>query len=163
MAAADRRTHHLDLSALPGDEANDRSHQDRLATAGSADQAEDFASAHVQRQTIDHRMPAEADHKLFHANRKLRGLFQHVHIPTKAKKIANSPSRTITRKIDFTTEVVVCLPSDSALPFTRRPSLLATIPITSAMNGALTMQPSKLVTDTASCRRARKIAGPMPP
>jgi hypothetical protein len=32
----------------------------------------------------------------------------------------------------LTTEVVVCLPSDSALPFTRRPSLQATMPITSA-------------------------------
>ena len=44
------------------------------------------------------------------------------HIPIEAKKMANRPSSTITRKIDFTTEVVVCSPSDSALPLTRRPS-----------------------------------------
>ena len=73
---------------------------------------------------------------------------------------ANSPSSTITMKIDFTTDVVVCRPSDSALPFTRKPSLQATMPITSAMNGALMMPTWKWVTDTASCSRARKIAGP---
>ena len=65
--------------------------------------------------------------------------------------------------LPFTTEVVVCLPSDSALPFTRRPSLQATMPITSAMNGALIMPTSKWVTETASCSRAMKMAGPMPP
>ena len=55
------------------------------------------------------------------------------------------------RKIDLTTDVVVCLPSDSALPFTRSPSLQATMPITSAMNGALMLPTSKWVTDTAAC------------
>ena len=35
--------------------------------------------------------------------------------------MANRPSSTMTRKIDFTTEVVVCRPSDSALPFTFKP------------------------------------------
>jgi hypothetical protein len=30
--------------------------------------------------------------------------------------MANRPSSTITRKIDFTTDAVVCRPSDSALP-----------------------------------------------
>ena len=85
------------------------------------------------------------------------------HIPIEAKKIANTPSRTMTRKIDFTTEVVVCRPSDSALPFTRRPSLQATTPMTSAMNGALTMPTSKWVTEMASLMRAMKISGLMPP
>ena len=41
------------------------------------------------------------------------------------------------------TDVVVCRPSDSALPLTCNPSLQATIPITSAMNGALRMPTSK--------------------
>src|SRR6202158_5561671 len=108
-------------------------------------------------------MAAEADHEVMHAYRKLFADFLHPEIPTDAKKTANTPSSTITRKIDFTTEVVVCLPSDSALPFTRKPSLQATMPITSAMNGALIMPTSKWVMDTASCSRAMKIAGPMPP
>jgi hypothetical protein len=37
------------------------------------------------------------------------------------------------------------------------------MPITSAMKGALIMPTSKLVIDMASCNRAMKIAGPMPP
>src|SRR6267142_5316790 len=112
---------------------------------------------------VDHDMLAETNHKIADANCKLRGLILHRYIPIDAKNTANNPARTITRKIDFTTEVVVCWPSDSALPFTRKPSLQATTPITSAMNGALMMPTSKLVTDTASCSRAMKIAGPMPP
>src|SRR6202171_2164740 len=112
---------------------------------------------------IDHDTPAEADHKVADAYRELRCRLLHRHIPIDAKKIANSPSSTITRKIDFTTEVVVCLPSDSALPLTRKPSLQATMPITSAIKGALMMPTSKWVMDTASCSRAMKIAGSMPP
>src|ERR1700682_3922346 len=112
---------------------------------------------------VDHDLPAESDNEVMDANRELRRRLLHRYIPIDAKNTANSPSSTITRKIDFTTEVVVCLPSDSALPFTRRPSLQATTPITRAMNGALIMPTWKLVTDMASCSRAIKIAGPMPP
>ena len=46
---------------------------------------------------------------------------RHRHIPIDAKKIANTPSMTITKKIPFTTEDVVCCPSDSALPSHRKP------------------------------------------
>src|SRR6185295_7312490 len=114
---------------------------------------------------VDHDVAAEANHEIAHTNGKLfRGFgFLHRYIPIDAKNTANSPSSTITRKIDLTTDVVVCLPSDSALPFTRRPSLQATMPITSAMNGALMRPTWKWVTETASCSRAMKIAGPMPP
>src|ERR1700730_5008080 len=59
------------------------------------------------------------------------------YIPNEAKKTAATPSRTITKKIALTTDTVVCRPSDSALPLTWRPSTLATMPITSAINGAL--------------------------
>src|ERR1700676_3933407 len=163
MGVADRCAHHLDLSALPRDQPDDGPHQHRFAAAGSADQAKDLALSDIQRQMVDHDMLAEPDHEVADADRELRGSFLHRHIPIDAKKIANSPSSTITRKIDFTTEVVVCLPSDSALPFTRKPSLQATMPITSAINGALIMPTSKWVTDTASCRRAMKMAGPSPP
>src|SRR4051812_27584699 len=112
---------------------------------------------------IDHDVAAESDYEIAHTNGKWFGGFLHRYIPIDAKNTANSPSSTITRKIDLTTEVVVCLPSDSALPFTLKPSLQATIPITSAMNGALMMPTSKCVTETASCSRATKMAGPMPP
>src|SRR5262252_9930481 len=101
---------------------------------------------------VDHRALAEADHEI--ANADGDGLLPHGYIPIEAKNTANRPSSTITRKIDFTTDVVVCLPSDSALPLTLKPSLQATIPITSAMKGALRMPTLKDVTDTASCSRA---------
>src|SRR5258707_14901923 len=120
MVAADRRVHPFDHTLLPRNKTDDGSHQPGLATAGSAHQAEDLAPAHVEVQMIDHDMAAEADHKVMHTDRKLSGRFLHRYIPIDAKNTANSPSSTITRKIDFTTEVVVCLPSDSALPFTRR-------------------------------------------
>ena len=67
--------------------------------------------------------------------------------------MANRPSRTMTRKIDFTTEAVVCRPSDSALPFTCSPSAQATTPMTSAMNGAFSMPTLKWVSEIASFRR----------
>ena len=47
------------------------------------------------------------------------------------------PSTTITMKIDFTTDAVVCVPSDSALPRTAMPSVQAISAMISAMNGAL--------------------------
>src|SRR6516162_6068688 len=111
---------------------------------------------------IDDDLPAKADDQIVDRNRRLRNL-GHYYIPIDAKKTANRPSSTMTRKIDFTTDVVVCLPRDSALPLTRRPSLQAMMPITSAMNGALMMPTSKCVTDPASCSRAMKMAGAIPP
>src|SRR5215469_2392896 len=103
---------------------------------------------------VDHDFAAEADDEIADANGGELFL-RHRHIPIDAKNTANSPSSTITRKIDFTTDVVVCRPSDSALPATRSPSLQATMPITSAMNGALMMPTSKWVTEMASRNRAR--------
>ena len=69
--------------------------------------------ADVERQMVDHHLPAETDHEVMNADRELRGHLLHRYIPIDAKNTANRPSSTITRKIDFTTEVVVCLPSDS--------------------------------------------------
>src|SRR5579863_2684758 len=90
------------------------SHQDRFAAAGCTDQTDDFASTHVERKMIDHRILSESDHEVTDADGDC--LVGHGYIPIDAKNTANNPSSTITRKIDFTTEVVVCLPSDSALP-----------------------------------------------
>src|SRR6478672_1625852 len=103
---------------------------------------------------VKHGLTSEADHEVADADRELLLRFGHRHIPIEAKKIAKRPSSTITRKIDFTTDVVVCLPSDSALPLTRSPSLQATIPITSAMKGAFRIPTLKWVTEMASCNRA---------
>src|SRR6516225_12501893 len=102
---------------------------------------------------IDDRVTAKADHEIAHSDGCC--LARHgYYIPIAAKNTANRPSSTITRKIDFTTDAVVCLPSDSALPRTRKPSEQATIPITSAMNGALRMPTLNVVRETASRSRS---------
>src|SRR4029077_20728834 len=131
---SDLRAHDLDLSASRRDEPDDGAHQYGLAAARSADQPENLAAAHVERQVVDHDLPPETDHQILHPYSEWRHFLLHRHIPIDAKNTAKRPSRTITRNIDFTTEVVVCLPSDSALPFTRNPSLQAMMPIASAMN-----------------------------
>src|ERR1700727_2281270 len=100
---------------------------------------------------VDHDLLAEADDEVSDTNRKFLWRPIHRYIPIDAKNTAKAPSSTMTRNIDLTTEIVVCFPKDSALPLTRRPSLHATMPITSAINGALIIPTSKCVTDTASC------------
>src|SRR5690348_15180122 len=110
---------------------------------------------------VDHDVIAEANYEILHVN--CNAVTGHDYIPMDAKNTANKPSSTITRKIDLTTEAVVCCPRDSALPLTLRPSQAATTPITKAMNGAFRIPTSKCVTETASRRRATKIAGLMPP
>src|SRR4030081_715775 len=130
---------HLDTPADLGDEADDGARQHRLARAGRTDEAEDFAPLHVEIEPVEdlgraelHRDVADPDDGVLHFRR-------HRHIPIDAKKIANTPSITMTKKIPFTTEEVVCWPSDSALPCTASPSTQATMPITAAIAGALMM------------------------
>src|SRR5262245_17843322 len=101
---------------------------------------------------VEHDLVAKADDEIAHLDDRS---FRHRHIPIEAKKIANRPSSTITRKIDWTTEAVVRRPRDSALPFTRSPSAQATTPMTSPMNGALIMPTLKWVVEIASVRRER--------
>ena len=128
-----------DRARPPRQQPDDRAQQDRLAAARCADQADDLAPVDVQRKVIEHGLRPEADHEVADADRQRPFIGVHGYIPIDAKNTANSPSSTMTRKMAFTTEVVVCKPSDSALPLTRSPSLHATTPITSAMNGALMM------------------------
>src|SRR6185295_1094032 len=136
--------HDRDAALARWNQTNDGSQQDRFAAARRTDQAEDLAAADVERKPVEHVFFPESNRQVAHRNcRGLRRFRHRTHIPIEAKKIANRPSRTMTRKIDFTTDVVVCNPNDSALPLTRNPSLHATAPMTSAMNGALMIPTSK--------------------
>ena len=65
----------------------------------------DAIRADIERQTVDHDAIAEANDEI--ANTNGDSFSGHRYIPIEAKKIANRPSSTITRKIDFTTEAVV--------------------------------------------------------
>jgi hypothetical protein len=72
MGVLDIDAHDLDIATAFGDEADDRPHQHGFAAAGGADQAKDFTLADVQRQMIEHRLSAEADHEITDTNGKLR-------------------------------------------------------------------------------------------
>ena len=76
--------------------------------------------------------------------------------------MAKRPSTITTTKIALTTEAVTRAPSDSALPPTCMPSTAATMPMMSAMNGAL-MSPAKMVVRSMEARRRSiKVSGEMP-
>src|ERR1700712_150363 len=128
----------LDRAGIFADQAQHGAEQNRFAAAGRPDEPQDLAPPHIERQVIEHDVLAKADDEA--ADADCGGLNSvHAHIPMPAKNTANSPSRTIIMKIDSTTEAVVRTPSDSVLPLTRRPSAQATVPITSAIKGALIM------------------------
>ena len=122
-----------------GHEADDGARQHRLAGAGRADEAENFAALDVEIEPVQNLGGAELHRDIANPDDGVGHFRRHRHIPIEAKKIANTPSMTMTKKIPFTTEEVVCCPSDSALPWTASPSTQATIPITAAMTGALMM------------------------
>ena len=101
--------------------------------------AQDFAALHVEIESVQNLGGAELHRDIAHPDDGILHVRRHHHIPIEAKKIANTPSITMTKKIPFTTDEVVCWPSDSALPCTASPSTQATIPITAAITGALMM------------------------
>src|SRR6266853_1894590 len=134
---------HLDTAADLGNEADDGAGQHRLAGSGRTDEAQDLAALHVEIEPVQNLGGAEPYRDVAHPDDGVGNFRRHRHIPIEAKKIANTPSITMTKKIPCTTEEVVCCPSDSALPSTARPSTQATIPITAAITGALTMPTMK--------------------
>src|SRR6266436_727335 len=129
----------LDASADLGDKADDGARQHRLARAGRTDEAKDFAALHVEIEPVQNLGSAELNRDIANSDNGVLHLGRHRHIPIEAKKIANTPYITMTKKIPFTTDDVVCCPRDSALPCTASPSTQATIPITAAITGALMM------------------------
>jgi hypothetical protein len=147
---------YLNAAGARRNQSDDGAQQDRFAGARGADQAEDLALLHVEGDAVENGGAAEADHKIAHPQgdfvRRIGrphpryGLGQRhaaSYLSMAAKNTAKNPSRTMTRKIDFTTAAVVCRPSDSALPFVSSPSTQAMMPMISAMNGALIMPTMK--------------------
>src|SRR5436305_1739632 len=130
---------HLNASRDLGHEADDGARQHRLAGTGWADEPQDLAALDIKIEPVEHARRAELHGDVANPDDGVSGSLRHHHIPIEAKKIANTPSMTMTKKIPFTTDAVVCCPSDSALPCTARPSTQAPIPITAAMTGALMM------------------------
>src|SRR6185503_4544750 len=116
----------------------------------------------VEVQSLEDVGLAETDNKVAHTDNVFGRRGSH-HILIPAKNIANKPSITMTRKIAFTTEAVVCSPSDSALPSTRSPSTQAIRPITAPINGALIRPTWNVSGEIASRNRSRKTSGGIPP
>ena len=90
---------HLDLARGRGLQADDRSHEDRLAGAGPADDADDLAAADGEIEILMDDLIAEAIGEAAHRDDRLAILRDHIH-PTELKKTANTASMTMTRKID---------------------------------------------------------------
>jgi len=73
---------------------------------------------------------------------------------TAEKKIENTASMTMTRKIETTTERVVCRPTLSALPWTFRPSRQPIKAITKPNTGAFISPTQNAQIGTTSFRRS---------
>ena len=58
--------HDLDRAGALRNETDDGPQQDRLAAAGRADKAEDFAPPDIKRQVIEHDALAKADDEVAH-------------------------------------------------------------------------------------------------
>src|SRR5271167_1364927 len=86
---------------------DDRAQQYRLAAARGADKPQYLAPAHIERQMVQHDVIVNSDDEIADANHRFRICLVHRYIPMPAKKMANSPSSTMTRNIDLTTDVVV--------------------------------------------------------
>jgi hypothetical protein len=129
---------HLDAACDLGHQADDGARQHALAGAGRTDETEDLAALDVEIKPVENFRRAELHRDVADPDNGVGGRRRHRHIPIEAKKIAKTPSMTMTKKMPCTTAEVVCCPSDSALPSTASPSTQATMPITAAMTGALT-------------------------
>ena len=126
-----------------GHQPNDGARQHRFAGTRRTDKPQNLAALDVQIESVEHARLAELNRDVADPDDGIGWLNGHGHIPIDAKKIANTPSITMTKKIPFTTEAVVCWPSNSALPCTASPSTQATMPITAAITGALMMPTMK--------------------
>src|SRR3954468_23825866 len=135
---------YLDAARHLRHQADDGAGQYGFARAGRADEAEDLAALDVEVEPVEHAGFAELHGDVANPDDGVGSwLKRHGYIPIAAKKIANTPSITMTKKMPFTTDEVVCWPSDSALPCTASPSTQATMPMVAGITGALTMPTMK--------------------
>ena len=100
---------HLDGAAALRHQTDDGAGQHRLARARRADKAEDLAALHIEIEILEDQAILEADREIAHADDRIVDGVRHrrAYMSMVAKKIANRPSITITKKIDFTTDAVV--------------------------------------------------------
>src|SRR4051794_17240086 len=154
---------HLDAAGEFRYQADDSAGQHGFAGAGRTDESKNLAALDVEVESVEHPRGAELHGDVANPDDGVGSLACHGHIPIAAKKMANTPSITMTKKIPFPTEEVVCWPSDSALPCTANPSTQATMPMTAAITGALMMPTMKWSIEMASRSRSKNASGSTPP
>src|SRR4029077_17447414 len=111
---------------------------------------EDLAAIDVEAQSVPNLIAAEALGEPAHADHDLSSVGDD-QTPIPERNMAKTASKIITRKIALTTALVTCVPRDSALPSTFKPSRQPTSPMITAANGALIMPAMKCWKSTASC------------
>ena len=132
---------------------------------------EDLAAIHVEVEALHDRALAEADLEVAHADDRLRwsasercaaGL-QHGQYLIAAKKHREEPIEHDDHEDCLHDGRVTCRPSDSAEPSTGEPSIVAMMPMTRAMKGALISPTMKVLMPTAARSRDRKTSVLMSP
>src|SRR5205085_6880751 len=107
----------LDFALVRLLQADHRAHQHRFAGARAADDPEDLAAMDVEVEILMNALVAKAVAKAADGD---DGLLAHRQ-PIELKNTANTASRTITMKIDWTTAFVVRRPTSSEFPCTIMP------------------------------------------
>src|SRR3981081_1059328 len=93
---------HLDAAGDLWHQADDGAGQHRLAGAGRADEAQNLAAPHIEVEPVENARRAELHGDVADPDDGVGCRLQrHGHIPIEAKKIANTPSMTMTKKIPF--------------------------------------------------------------
>ena len=162
LAAVDHvLAEHLDVARFRHLQADDRAQQHRLAGAGAADHAEDLAAAEGEVELVVDDLFAERIAQAAHLDDRVAAVGNgariefpgnHTH-PIELKKTAKTASRTMTRKIDWTTAVVVREPTSSLLPWTSMPWKQPERAMMKPNTGALMSAIHKSVDGITSCRR----------
>ena len=107
LVAADHRlAEHRDLALVGRLQADDRAHQHRLAGARAADHAEDLAAPDVEVEPVMDDLLAEAVPEAADLDDRRFVVRRHSQ-PISVKKTAKKASSTMTRKMPWTTAVVV--------------------------------------------------------
>src|SRR5258706_728273 len=143
----------LDLAGVGPIEADEGLQQHRLPRPGAPGDAEDLARLDVEAELVVHDLLAETIHDAVRGEDGPRFRpRERVHSPTLSKKMENSASSTITRKIAFTTARVVSCPTLSADPRTRSPCMQPMAAMRKAKIGAL-KSPTKRSLPSITWRR----------
>src|SRR5215831_10678871 len=156
----DRRACDRDRAVVRAMQARERLEEHRLPRPRASRDAEDLTARDFQIDAVVHFLSAEAvDDTLRRENGFAVVSGAGGHSPSFSNRMEKNASRTITRKIDFTTARVVSRPTLSADPRTRSPCMQPMMPMITAKTGALMMPTYRSFQSTALCTRSMYCTG----